>query len=198
MPGLFSSLLGSITGANIGDQVSGLNNASNTALGAEEQLFPMATGQLGAAGADFGQVAPYYSGILSGNKADIMSQLSPEISTLQGQDKQAAKNIGEFTPQGGGQTAALSELPFTQSGQITNLMSTTQQQAAQGLTGLGQATGSLGLGESGQAGSFLGLNEQALNEAMAGLLGKQQEATSGQLGGAELGMSAAGIPLPGL
>jgi hypothetical protein len=196
MPGLFSSLLGSITGANIGDQVSGLNNASNTALGAEQQLFPESQGQLGAAGQEFGQVAPYYSGILSGNKADIMSQLAPEISTIQGQDKQAAKNIAEFTPQGGGQTAELSELPFTQSGQITNLMSQAQQQAAQGLAGLAGAQGQLGLGESSQAGNFLGLNEQALQSAMAGLLGKQQQATQGQLGGAELGMSAAGLPTP--
>jgi hypothetical protein len=191
MPGLFSSLLGSITGANIGDQVSGLNNASNTALGAEQQLFPESQATLSNANQAFNTVEPYYSGILSGNRSDIMSELSPEISTLQGQNKQAAKNISEFTPQGGGQTAQLSELPFTQSGEITNLISGARQQAAQGLTGVGQAQSGLGLGESGQAGNFLGLNEQALTNAMNGLIGKQSQATQGQLGGAQLGMQAA-------
>jgi hypothetical protein len=120
----------------------------------------------------------------------VMATLSPEISALQQQTQQAKKNISEFTPQGGGQTAQLSEAPFQTSGDITNLISQARSGAAGALGGLaGQLTGeATGLG---------GLSEQAFSNAIQGLLGKQQQATSGQLGGAELGLAASGS-LPGI
>jgi len=179
MPGLFSSLMGSIEGAPIQSEVNDLLNTGNLAQEYGFGTFaPMAQQGLG-------QAQNYYSGILSGNLSDITKAMAPEISTIQQQGAQQAKNLAEFTPQGGGQTQALSQIPFTTSGQETNLISQAQQGAAQGMAGLA--------GEELNAVTGLGnLSAGAFSQALQGLLGKQSQATQGQMGGAELGLAASG------
>jgi len=113
----------------------------------------------------YNQVLPYEEGILSGNRADIMSTLSPEIGMLKDQYGQTQQNISKFTPGGGGQTTALSELPFKEEAQISNLINTARPQAANALTSIaGQMAG-----EGLQAGS-LSLN--AVADQINALLGK--------------------------
>jgi len=110
----------------------------------------------------YGDVLPYYEGVLGGNRAAISSALAPEISNLQSGYANAAKNIGTFTPQGGGMTSLLSELPFRETGDITNLISGARQNAASQLGNLaGQITGQ-GLAAGGLAESAFGQDINAL------------------------------------
>jgi hypothetical protein len=180
MASIFDALMGSITGAPIQSEISDLLQTGNLAQEYGFGTFmPMAQ-------QDYGQVQKYLSGILSGDPTKVMQTLSPEISALQQQMQQAKKNISEFTPQGGGQTAQLSEAPFKTSGDITNLISQARSGAAGALGGLaGQLTG-----EATDLGS---LSEQSFADAIQGLLGKQEQATGGQIAGAKLGMTAAGM-----
>ncbi len=127
----------------------------------------------------YGDVLPYYEGLLSGNRADIASKMQPELSTINAQYNQAAKNLGQFTPQGGGQTSQLSELPFQKIAAETTAINQARPQAAAALGSLaGQITG-----EGLQAGQ-IGLN--AVADQLNALLGKasqdiplQQEAGAG-------------------
>jgi hypothetical protein len=128
---------------------------------------------------EYGKVLPYYEGILKGDRADIMNTLTPEIGTIKDQFGQAQQNISKFTPGGGGQTTQLSELPFRQEAQISNLISTARPQAANALTSIAQQM----TGEGLQAGT-LGLN--AVADQLNALLGKasidsplQQQAGAG-------------------
>lgn len=116
----------------------------------------------------YGDVLPYYEGLLSGNRADIASKLQPEFSTINSQFDQAAKSMGQFTPQGGGQTSALSELPFKKIAAQENLINTVRPQAA---SQLGQLAGQI-TGEGLQAG---GLSLNAVADQLNTLLGKASQ-----------------------
>jgi len=127
----------------------------------------------------YDDVLPYYKGLLKGNRADIASVLQPEISTIESQYEQAAKNLGQFTPQGGGQTSQLSELPFRKIAAETSLINKVRPGAAAALGSLaGQLTG------EGLQGAGLSLN--AVADQLNTLLGKasidsplQQQAGAG-------------------
>lgn len=125
--------------------------------------------------AGFQPVLDYYKKLLTGNRAEMMSTLAPEIGAITDEYNQAKKNIGTFTPRGGGQTALLSELPFKQMGDIQKLIQTVRPQAAQGLSQTaGQVGGLAGqvTGEGLQAGQ-LSLN--AIADQINALLGKSAQ-----------------------
>jgi len=116
----------------------------------------------------YGDVLPYYEGLLSGNRADIASKMQPELSTIESQYGQAAKNLGQFTPQGGGQTSQLSELPFQKIAAETTAINQVRPQAARDLGALaGQITG-----EGLQA---EGLSLNAVADQINALLGKSAQ-----------------------
>lgn len=116
----------------------------------------------------YGDVLPYYEGLLSGNRADIASKMQPELSTINAQFDQAGKNLGQFTPQGGGQTSKLSELPFQKIAAETTAINQVRPQAAQQL---GQLVGQI-TGEGLQAG---GLSLNAVADQLNTLLGKASQ-----------------------
>jgi hypothetical protein len=169
--GLFGKLLGGsgqdMSGAaNVGpgspsfQRMQGLGDLSQQT--AFDTLLPMAKQA-------YGDVLPYYQGILGGNRADIMSTLAPEVSTLESGYKNAAKNIGTFTPQGGGMTTLLSELPFKETGDVTNLISGARSNAASSLGALaGQITN--------EAQGFGNLAEGAFGADINALLGRANQA----------------------
>lgn len=107
----------------------------------------------------------YYSKLLSGDRAEMMSAEAPEIQTINDQYNQNRQNISKFTPQGGGQTTALSELPFQQSRDVTTLLEKARPDAAQNIEKIA-AQQSANAGERGalaQARGGLGAQEGALS-----------------------------------
>jgi len=137
---------------------------------------------LGQAEGTLQQPIDYWSKLLGGDRASMMSAVAPEAKNIMSQYDTAKQNISKFTPYGGGQTALLSELPFKEGGDIQSLIQKLRPQAASELEGLGKAQAGLsgmvtgeGLQASGQAG-----NE--FNDLFGALLG-QQKMNNQSLGG---------------
>jgi hypothetical protein len=167
-------VIGGLTGG--GQDITGAANVGpkSPTFQRMQQLGDLSKGQafdtlLPEAQKAYGQVLPFYSGILGGNRADISSILSPEISNIQSGYRNAAKNIGTFAPQGGGMTSLLSELPFHETGDITNLISGARTNAANALSSLaGQLTG--------EAQGFANTAEGAFGADINALLGRANQA----------------------
>jgi hypothetical protein len=110
----------------------------------------------------------YYSKILSGDRAAMTEAMAPEIGQITGQLNQEKQNISKFTPQGGGQTGLLSELPFQQEGQVTQLLQQARPMAAQGLEQVAGLAGQEALG-------FGNLAQNAFTTDINALLGKASQ-----------------------
>lgn len=130
---------------------------------------------LGQAESTLQQPTDYYSKLLSGNRAEMMAAEAPEIQTITDQYGKAQADISKFTPQGGGQTGLLSELPFQKSRDVTTLLEKARPAAAQQLESIaGQQAAMSGMvtGEGLQAGQ-LSLN--AISDQINALLGKASQ-----------------------
>jgi hypothetical protein len=135
---------------------------------------------LGEAESSLQGPADYYSKLLSGNRAEMMGAVAPEMQTIADQFGQAKSNISKFTPQGGGQTSLLSELPFQQSRAGTELLEKVRPEAAKGMERVSAAQGALSgmvTGEGLQAGSQA---QNAINAQIDALLGQQRLDAKGQ------------------
>lgn len=117
----------------------------------------------------------YYSDLLSGNRASMMAAEAPEIQTINDQYAQNKANISKFTPQGGGQTALLSELPFQQSRDVTTLLEKARPEAAKGLERVGAEQGALSGMVSGEGLQAGGLSLNAISDQINALLGKSAQ-----------------------
>jgi len=143
-------------------------------------LMPESQGFYKQATSDLAGPTDYYNKLLSGNQAEMMSAEAPEISQITGQLNQQKQNISKFTPQGGGQTATLSQLPFQQEAQVTNLLQQARPAAAQGLEQLAGIEGGLaGQTQQGALG-FTNAAENAAATNIDALLGKATQAIPGQ------------------
>lgn len=155
-----------------------IGDLSKTA--AFDTLLPESQGFYKAAGADLKGPTDYFTKLLSGNQAEMMSAEAPEIKDITGQLNQEKQNISKFTPQGGGQTATLSQLPFQQEAQVTNLLEKARPMAAQGLEQLAGIEGGLaGQAQQGALG-FTNAAENAAATNIDALLGKAAQAIPGQ------------------
>jgi hypothetical protein len=135
----------------------------------------------GAQGA-FQAPTSYYQSILSGNPASVSQAIAPSVNQLNSAYTQASQQNDQFAPMGGGRAAMQAQLPYQKAGAITNLISGAQQGAAQGLTGIGSAEGSIGntaLGIGGNAANAFDVNagnqhdfQYNANNAIGGAIGK--------------------------
>jgi hypothetical protein len=157
---------------------------------------------LGEAESTLQMPTDYWSKLLSGNRAEMMSAEAPEIQNISDLYGQQKKNISMFTPQGGGQTAALTEAPFQQARDVGTLLEKARPQAAQALENISKdqaAMSGMVTGEGLQAGS-LSLN--AISDQINALLGKSaqdiplQQQTGAGLYNILKGMMGGGGPPP--
>ena len=145
-----------------------------------DTLLPESQGFYKGAASDLAGPTDYFNKLLSGNQAEMMAAEAPEIQDITGQINQQKQNISKFTPQGGGQTAELSQLPFEQEKQVTNLLQQARPQAAQGLEQLASIEGGLaGQAQQGALG-FTNAAENAAATDIDALLGKAAQAIPGQ------------------
>lgn len=155
------------------------NFAFDTALPEGQKL-------LGQAESTLQQPIDYWSKLLGGDRAEMMSAVAPEAKTIMNQYDSAKNNISKFTPYGGGQTSLLSELPFKEAGDIQTLIQKLRPAAAGELGQLGAEQGKLsgqitneGLTSAGQAGdSFSSMLDALLGQS------KQNAPMQNEMGGA--------------
>jgi len=174
---------GAIGGGGKGGGPAGISKTSPTFRRAEQlgdlsknyafdYALPEGKKLLGEAESTLQKPADYYSQLLSGNRAEMMGAVAPEVGAISDQYQQNKQNISKFTPQGGGQTSLLSELPFRQSRDVTTLLEKVRPEAAKGLERVSAAQGALSgqvTGEGLQSGA-LSLN--AISDQINALLGK--------------------------
>jgi len=120
-----------------------------TQLGTYQQGMDLAAGP-----------ADYWRKLLSGNRAEMMGAISPEVKTIRNQFANQMRNVSMFAPQGGGRAATMAEAPYQQAGAIQQLLANIRPQAAQYLASLGVNTAQLA-------------NQQAQIEAMKSGQNKQ-------------------------
>jgi hypothetical protein len=116
--------------------------AATYGLTQAQQTIPQATSALQAP-------LNFFQSLLSGNRNEIMSALSPSISTLSSEYDTGRKTAQEFAPRGGGRAAALEEEPFQEASQIESLVQGAQTEGAQGVASIASELADIGLGEMG-------------------------------------------------
>jgi hypothetical protein len=189
--GLFGGKSNAINGTTQAEQ-AGLRQADrNTQFGNQFLTnsgtdFANANNFLTQAGSTLQKPADYYGGILSGNRANMMSAMAPEITTINNQANQARHQLATMGPMGGGRASAMAQLPMQTAGQIGTMFQQARPQAAQGLLNVGNAQGNLGglqgsiAAQQGALGS--GLNTNAVSSLLNYGLGRSQQ--NQQAGGA--------------
>ena len=113
--------------------------AGEWGLGQAKELLPEAR-------ADIQKALGYYLPLLSGDRQAMMEAMGPEVNQISAQYDTAKRAAAEFTPRGGGRTAALAELPFRKTGEITGALQKARPEAAGKVTDIGQLLASIGLG----------------------------------------------------
>src|SRR5947208_1730502 len=85
-----------------------------------------------------GESAKYYEGILSGDRQKALETVAPEAGSILSAYDTAKRAASEFSPRGGGRNAALQELPYRESGDITSLLQKVRPEAAKELTAISE------------------------------------------------------------
>ena len=91
-----------------------------------------------------GTAMDYWSKILSGNPAAIMSVMSPEVQAANAQYKGAQTQADMFAPRGGGRSQMMAQLPMQRAGTVSNIISQARPMAATNLAQTGLGMGGLG------------------------------------------------------
>ena len=163
-------------------------------------------GKLGRMGTGaLGQTQNYLNSLLGGGQP-AMEAAAPEVNTILSQYDTAKKSLSEFAPRGGGTNARMADLPFQESGAITNLLAGERGQAAQSLASLGLGEGSLASSllprDSGAGSSLLNyaLGNKAQQGAMWGGVGTSIGTLLGQIfksGGSSGFLTDSSLPVAG-
>ena len=111
----------------------------------------LATGGQGAAvpaiGQGLGNIqsgANFFNTLLSGNRANTMSLLQPDINRIQQMNQGALQGASTLMPRGGGRFATLFNQPFQTNRALTDLFGGLRGQAASALPGIGAQQAQIG------------------------------------------------------
>ena len=164
------ALLGNKKSSSENTALSGLSSLVNTEVVGQQQGLKSATPLLGQSSSDLKKVSDFLTPLLTGGRQAALESAAPEVNTILSQYDTAKKSISEFSPRGGGTNSQLADLPFKESGDITNLLSREKSAAASNLASVGGTEGSLAsslLPRDTGAGSSL-LNYALGNKAQQG------------------------------
>lgn len=183
------ALLSSHKSSSTQGALSGLGDLLKTQVQGGQAGLKAAEPLLASSGGALGTAQDYLQSLLGGGQS-AMEAAAPEINTILSQYDTAKRSLSQFAPRGGGTNATLAELPFKESGAITNLLAGERGGAARSLA-------SLGLGEAGTASSLLPRPSGAGSSLLQYGLGEQRQ--QGQMfgqAGSAVG-SLLGTLLPG-
>lgn len=144
-----------LLGGLFGGGNSPADDASKAIFKNVPKLIDQGNTNVGAGVGRLNQAGNFYSTILGGNREQINSLLSPEVSTVLSQYDNAANTIKQFSPRGGGTTQTLAQLPFAKTAAAGQAYQGLLPSAASGEAGVGAAQAGIGtnlLAEAGGAG----------------------------------------------
>jgi hypothetical protein len=93
----------------------------------------------------------FFQTLLSGDRNAIAALEAPDIMNTQQQYEAARKTSDEFSPRGGGATAANEESRFSEASDIAKLFTQARSTGAAGVASLSQLLAGLGTSELGQS-----------------------------------------------
>lgn len=137
------ALLGSHKSSSEKTALSGLSDLTNVEARAGEYGLKQAPELLNAGRGNMDAVARFLAPLVSGNRQSSLEAAAPEVNSILSQYDTAKKSLSEFAPRGGGTNSKMADLPFQESGAITNLISGERGTAASNLAGLGVSEGGL-------------------------------------------------------
>jgi len=108
----------------------------------------------------------YWSGILSGKKADVSAALQPELTASNNQFNNQRRVLDQYTPMGGGRSQSLAASRTAQAQTNAGIISTARAQAAPALAGAAQQQEALGLQQQSLGIEQLGQAIQAILQKM--------------------------------
>jgi hypothetical protein len=104
-----------------------------------KQLAPQGQNLIGMGTSSYQPVLNYWSSLLSGNRGQAASALSPEISRIGQGYKAATDASASLMPRGGTSAEFNAELPYQQQRDVSSLLQTARPQAATNLFNTGNA-----------------------------------------------------------
>lgn len=114
-----------------------------------KDLQPYASGFYQRAQDAFDPSFSYYRALLSGNRADLLTALSPQVRGVNARYQQLTAAQRELSPRGGASASFNAQLPYQRNSEINSLISAAPGVGAQGLSALAGQAGSLGSGAAG-------------------------------------------------
>lgn len=112
-------------------------------------LQPYATGFYDRAQRAIDPALKYYTGLMSGNRSDLVSALAPEIEGINRGYANTLQTQRELSPRGGATTAFAAELPFRRQSEIQALVAGGRRDAAAQLPNLASTAANIGSGAAG-------------------------------------------------
>ncbi|HEX6826516.1 MAG TPA: hypothetical protein VF077_09405 [Nitrospiraceae bacterium] len=131
-------------------------------------------GRMAGGDAMMAPVVDYFKSLMGGDRAALEGAVAPEIDAISDQYSQIRKMFGQKGGRGGGQTAALSQLPTQQTGNISSLLGQARKGAAGQLGAMAGQQQTLGLNQQTLGGNL----QQAASDAVL----KQRNAAIGETG----------------
>jgi len=135
----------------------------------ENQLNDLSSYETGTGKGATTAANDYYSGILSGDPAEIAKTLAPEIKAGQEQVSQQAKTNAEFGNRSGGVNASTNAAQAGERGNIINLIGGLQQGAAGAEAGLGTNLLSQSSGNINSSAGLASANQNRMSSDVGGI-----------------------------
>jgi hypothetical protein len=141
----------------------------------------------GSAESAFNPVVDYWGKMLTGNRGQLTSLLSPEINRINSAYSGAKQSMMNLAPRGGGRSALMSELPFRQAADVGNAFLGARPAAAQNLMGAGVSMGQLANAGQGNLMNLMnGMGQTQQSIFQNGLLNRQNTHQLGEQFGGQL------------
>lgn len=138
--------------------------------GQGQGLFNRGAGVIGKGLSTLQSPLAYWQAILSGGP-EMTAALSPEIQRISQGYAQASNAVRQFAPSGGGRASLMTQLPYKQAADVSNLFSTIRPKAAEGVRGIAGDISGVGKNLLDAALSKLSLSNQLAQILQLGQLG---------------------------
>ena len=148
-------------------------------------IAPYTTGLLDLAQEGYQPAFDYWSRILSGDRSEMTSVLSPEIARIGEGYTQARREVGQFAPRGGGRASTLGEIPFRRGRDVSELFAKMRPLAAQSLGQLAGEAGRMGVSSGFLEAQLGGMPIQAAKVLLDAAAKKKQDWWNRVMAGAQ-------------
>lgn len=159
--------------------------AGQAGLARAAEVAPYTTNLMELSKSGYQPAFDYWSRILSGDRSEMTSVLSPEIARIGEGYTQARREVGQFAPRGGGRASTLGEIPFRRGRDVSELFAKMRPLAAQSLGQLAGEAGRMGVSSGFLEAQLGGMPIQAAKVLLDAAAKKKQDWWNRVMAGAQ-------------